>query len=670
MSELITRSARLIPYVKRPRNATSFTTAYRYEPLPGDPGSILGNLYVVIEVLVPGRSGEELADLIIETAGEHYYNRPHEQEDHLLRFEEAIKAVNHALMDHVSKGSASWIGKLSAVIAIQVDNELHVSQTGSADAYLYRGRNEVKITARNNDKPASPSKTFGFVASGILEAGDRILITTPAMTHQIATDKIHEIVMSGSPNMAISELTELLKNVASERMASVVIETITAESAAMQVRPESPDEATLGVTVKGDPLESVMQSAGPLASATLESGRKLGQAAKENLLSKRPKINLSLGPTRKKLPIILGVSGVILAAAAGAFWYNAQNAAVDAALLTKYDGYYQNYVSLTAKGDSAREQLVKLQQDLTTLASSKDAARLNKDLAQAKLAAGEPKTIAELASKTTAAIDGLDKLHRVAAKMVADTNAGKASQPQKLEVSNGKAYVFDSTKRTLYIIKLSDGSVVESLSKYPTADEKIVATTLSSNKLGIYLLTDGPSVWFYKFSSDSIAEVKVGAGVWPKATAISSYIGNLYLSSADTIYKATPSGAGFNDPISYLDGTDGGCINGVTSLAAHGSVYVASSSNICEYLTGVQKNSTLLPAGLAGSALSLKVDGSQLLIISAKNQRLGLWNVTAGPTFTGQYQLKDTASLDDGALDSTNNVIYALIEGRLYSFKP
>ena len=49
MSDLVTRSARLIPYVKRPRNAAGFATAYRYEPLPGDPGSILGSLYVVIE---------------------------------------------------------------------------------------------------------------------------------------------------------------------------------------------------------------------------------------------------------------------------------------------------------------------------------------------------------------------------------------------------------------------------------------------------------------------------------------------------------------------------------------------------------------------------------------------------------------------------------------------
>jgi hypothetical protein len=630
--------------------------------MPGDPGSILGNLYVVIEVLVSGRSGEELADLIIETAGEHYYNRPREEEDHLSRFEEAIKAVNHGLMEHVNKGSASWIGKLSAVIAVQVSNELHVSQTGSADAYLYRGRNEVKITAHNNDKPASPSKTFGFVASGNLEAGDRVLITTPAMTHQIATDKIHEIILSGSPNMAITELTELLKNVASERMASIVIEALTAESAATQVRPESPDEVTLDVTVKGDPIESVMQTAGPLASATLESGRKLGQAAKDGLMSKRPKINLSLGPARKKLPIILGLSGVILAAAAGVFWYNAQNAAVDAALLKKYDGYFQNYTSLATRGDSARQQLVKLQQDLATLAASKDAARLNKDLAQAKLTAGEP--------KTTVAIDTIDKLHRVTAKMTADTNSGKATQPQKLEIYSGKAYVFDSTKRTLYIVKLSDGSVVESLSKYPTSDEKIVATTLASNNLGVYLLTNGPSVWFYKFSSDGITEVKAGTGVWPKAEAISSYIGNLYLGASDTIYKATPSGAGFGDPISYLDSTDGDCINGVTALAAHGSVYVASVTNVCEYLSGVQKNSATLPVGLAGGALGMKGDDTQLLTVSAKNQRLGLWDVTAEPTFTGQYQLKNTTSLDDGAFDPTSKTVYALVEGRLYSFKP
>ena len=65
MSELITRTARLAPYAKRPRRASGFVTAYTYEPMPDESTSDLGNLFVVIEIISSGRMAEEVADLVI-----------------------------------------------------------------------------------------------------------------------------------------------------------------------------------------------------------------------------------------------------------------------------------------------------------------------------------------------------------------------------------------------------------------------------------------------------------------------------------------------------------------------------------------------------------------------------------------------------------------------------
>jgi hypothetical protein len=132
VSELITRTARLIPYSKRPKQVPSFVTAYFHEPLPDDPGFEMGSFYIVLEVLISGRASEEVADIIIETVGDNYYNRASSGEDALTRFEAAIRATNHELGEHVSRGNASWIGKLSAVIAMQAGAELHVASTGSA----------------------------------------------------------------------------------------------------------------------------------------------------------------------------------------------------------------------------------------------------------------------------------------------------------------------------------------------------------------------------------------------------------------------------------------------------------------------------------------------------------------------------------------------------------
>ena len=676
MSDLVTRSARLIPYVKRPRNAAGFATAYRYEPLPGDPGSILGSLYVVIEVLVSGRSGEDLADLIIETAGEHYYNRPKAENDHLSRFEEAIKAVNHALIDHVNKGNASWIGKLSAIIAVQTGSELHLSQTGSADAYLYRGRSGIKITNQANDKPATPSKTFGFIASGELNGGDRILITTPAMTHQISTTKIQELITAGSPNMAIAEITELLKNVASERMASIIIEVMAPEHAAMQVRPEGPDEIKLDYASQTDPIETAIQNAGPLASATMESGRQLKKVAKLGLLSGFSKIKQNRPQTpaatnSKKILIIAAIFVVILSSIAGVLLYNQSKSAAESRAVDQYTNYYRQYLTLSVKttddSSGTRQKLTKLQQELTNFSRSADSKDLGAYLARAKLAAGEPKSVASLQSAISLSLDQIDKLSRVSGEMVASISAKTPVGNQKMEIYNGRAYVIDGNEKSLSIVNLSDFSVTKSAASIPGSAGKIVATTLAYNNSGLYLLTDTPSVWLYRLGTDSLSEVKNSGSLWPKSSAISSYLTNLYLIGGDTLYKATSSdGTGFNAPASYIDGTDSACLKGATSIAINGSVYVASAQAVCEYLFGVEKSSATLPNGLEGSVRSAKLSGDQLLTVAPSTQRIGVWSVTASLSFIRQYQLKDLSGLDDAAIDPKTGYLYALAQGKLY----
>jgi hypothetical protein len=208
------------------------------------------------------------------------------------------------------------------------------------------------------------------------------------------------------------------------------------------------------------------------------------------------------------------------------------------------------------------------------------------------------------------------------------------------------------------------------LAKFPTSTDQVVASTLAANGTGIYLLTDAPGIWFYKFADDSLASIKTAGDSWPAAAAVSSYLSNLYLVGQDTVYKATPSAAGFGAAASYLDATNGDCLAGASSLAVNGSVYVTSATSLCEYLAGVQKNLTTLPVGLAGSVQAIKVSGQSLLTVSPKTQRVGLWDISTAPAFLGQYQVKDTSSLDDAAVDPKTDKLYVLSAGKLLTFKP
>jgi hypothetical protein len=277
VSDLITRTARLVPYTKRPKQVPSFVTAYSHEPLPDDPGADLGNYYVVMEVLVSGRASEEVADLVIETIGDHYYNQAATETTPLERFEAAIKAANHELSEHVNHGNAAWIGKLSAVVAVQVGEELHIAQTGSAEAFLYRGKASSHISASGPNRPTTPNKTFGSIATGQLEPGDRILLATPALIHQVPLNRLQAIISGSGPNSAIAEITDLLKGASVDRIAGLVIETTTPELAALQVRSEQPSEIQLGTP--DNAIDAAKMVAAPIAQSTVESSKKVAQAA-------------------------------------------------------------------------------------------------------------------------------------------------------------------------------------------------------------------------------------------------------------------------------------------------------------------------------------------------------------------------------------------------------
>jgi len=670
--ELIARTARLVPYPKRPRYAPSIATAYRYEPLPGDHGSELGNLYIVLEALVSGRAGEEIADLIIETAGEHYYNKPGSDESPLTRFEHAIKAVNHELAELVNKGSAAWIGKLSAAIAIQVGHELHVAQTGSTEVYLYRGQSVVKVASgSSSDKPASASKTFGFVASGDLEPGDRILMATPALTHQLPLPRINSIVASGSPNSSISELTELLKKTPAERIAALIIEVLTPEHAALQVMPEEPNEAHIGEPANA--IESAKQVAAPIAVATLESSKKLGRAAISGLNYGQTAAHSFAKPGKRMLTnpkVILALALILIIGSLGGLMYHNHQVSLkhDDDLLSRYDSYYQTYSSINSDGNKAQaaSQLITLQATVTDLSKTKDGSRTNQLLTTARLTNGEPNSLKGLGQLIAAKLDLVNGLTRVNGTTIATISQG---QPAQFEIAGGNAYVFTRQTPALAIINIAAKSSQISKAKVGQIGT-IVSTSLSAAGTGIYLLTDKPAVWFYRFDNDSLTEQTINLGDWPaEATAIASYSNNLYILAASTVYKFTPTISGFTPGATYLSAKVTGLADS-TAMALDGTFYILSASGLHQYTAGKLTQTVSVPSEFSKAALlRASKDSNLLLAVSAANQRIGVWDDASKLIYKQQYALNNIHTLASANFDAKTGHIYALADNKLIEIK-
>jgi hypothetical protein len=664
--------------MKRPKQVPSFVTAYAYEPLPDDPGARLGNLYVAIEVLVSGRASEEVADLVIETIGDRFYNQAQPDQDALQRFEAAIKATNHELGEHVSRGNAAWIGKLSAVVAVQTGPELHIAHTGSAEAFLYRGKAASHISAGGPNRPTTPNKTFGSISSGQLEPGDRLLLATPALIHQVPLTRLQSIISQAGPNAAIAEITEHLKGAAVDRVAGLVIEITTPEQAALQVRSTQPSEIRLGTPENA--LEAAKLAAAPIAHTTVDSSKKVVHAAHTGIRRAQPHakafslaavdvLRRLIHSSRNRKRLSIGVIVVILATFGLLSWQS--QAKKSAQVYEQYQTVYATFASGQAKLDSgdktaARSAFSEVTERLEELKSHEKA--INKRLANSQLKAGEPKTFAALASLASDRIDQIDGLVKIKPVTVVNFTT-KNARVDHFEYRADKVYAFDSgNDNALTIINVLTGSTRPS----GAATSKmgaIVATTLSGSQDGIYILTAKPSVWFYRFDTDTVTEQLIAFGQWPKAKAIASYASNLYLLADTAIYRHAKTSTGFSPKTDYLI-TNDEASRDATALAVDGFVYLLSPSGLHRYAGGSLKQSAPTPEAVGPVTNLRSVDNGEVIIGTGEgSSRVAFWNAKpAAVTFSKQVALEEVTSLFDAVYEPKTGQAYALVDGRLVRF--
>ena len=677
MAELIARTAKLIPYAKRPKQVPSFVTAYAYEPLSDEPAADFGNFYVVIEVVAGGRQSEEVADLVIEAFGQQYYSEASEAKDPLARFEAAIKIVNRELFEYVNQGNAAWIGKLSAVIAVQRASELHISHTGSSEAYLYRGKSVNRITAPISEKPSGPSKTFGSIASGELEDNDHLLIATPALFHQLPIKRIQEVVSTNSPTRAINELTDLLKDASTERVAALIISLTTPQQAALQVRSNEASEIQLGSPET--PMEAARYAAVPLRDATIASSKRIGSTAKSGWKTSKPHIQrigyVTAGKVRESLATAkrrraVAIAGVILLGVSGIISARSLDSASADRLQIRYEAAFSDYKSAASSNDKTAAKItIKQAKGKLSEIPPREKSRLNNRLKQTKLQSGEPATVELLLAKISLLSDRLDGIVRTDVTTIASLSAQKNAKPNHLEINGDNAYIIDENNSSaVYVVNISTKSINKS-SADTSKLGKVIATTLSSDGLGMYILTAEPYVWFYRFAGDSLTRQAVAFNTWESGSSIASYAGNLYILNSEGIYKHVKTLSGFSPKVSYLPTAQSGSLAGAKSLAVDGNVYTTSDKGLNQYLAGTLKNITALPADFAGnSVLKLSADRNSLVNVSPASKRLIIWSISSAPSLNSQYVLNGTSELYDAVYDSKVKTGYALVDGRLVKF--
>lgn len=205
-----------------------------------------GRLSVVLDVSFTDDT-YDISEVISETMHREFYSDLNRTV--IDSFEHALTAVNQTLADLASEGQNDWVGKLNAVIGVLHENEIHLSQVGSAQAYLVRGHSATHITeglAQHTGSGAT-AKTFVNVASGNLEVGDKVLISTAELFYHLSIMDIRRHLYLHPPAKAIRKIADqILTKGMPDRLAVAVLELTTIDLISSETVSDDPDEIILG----------------------------------------------------------------------------------------------------------------------------------------------------------------------------------------------------------------------------------------------------------------------------------------------------------------------------------------------------------------------------------------------------------------------------------------
>jgi hypothetical protein len=150
----------------------------------------LGTLIGVLEVTDDSEDSSYIVNYLISVIKKEYFSKP--KRGPVESLESALHKVNLALSGLAEHGNIKWLGKLNALIAVTEKNSLHLSQAGTAGAFLLRSKILTNISdglAPTEIEP-NPLKTFVSVSSGRLEKDDKLIITTDSIFDIFSLEEI------------------------------------------------------------------------------------------------------------------------------------------------------------------------------------------------------------------------------------------------------------------------------------------------------------------------------------------------------------------------------------------------------------------------------------------------------------------------------------------------
>ena len=199
-----------------------------------------GSIFSVMEINIPRTSAFPIGNRIINTFIRSYYKVGNASET--VNFELAIKDVNDTLGKITRNGETNWIGNLNSVMAVINQNQLYLTQSGKAEAYLFRESKVSHITENlSQNLEPHPLKTFSNIVSGELKVNDKILLASPKLFDYLSVERLKQIMGNNEIFSAAQQITTILKKEKTREINLIIIELNTKKEFSSRIIREGED---------------------------------------------------------------------------------------------------------------------------------------------------------------------------------------------------------------------------------------------------------------------------------------------------------------------------------------------------------------------------------------------------------------------------------------------
>jgi hypothetical protein len=643
------------------RDEGSFVENYAYDL--GEGGENSGKIFINLEIQNNPADAETIGEVIFDTVRKVFYSDP--EKDPYVRFEDSIKAVNKALAQMKEEKSSKYLGNMNVLIAAIADNNLYITQTGDAEAYLMRKRLCSTISEGLDEEGSAD--VFCNIASGTLEPNDFILLNSTRLLRYVSKTDLAKICSGRS---LVSSLTELKDFLSTEVLAKIGLIGIFAGEKTAAFTSEEKGQIVAHLE-KEEFVASKSESAGANSMKALKGavskltsavddlrkrvsspGRVVQSAARRG--SERVE-KATAGWGRDKI-IITAIVAILLLT--GGFWWLKSRAAEQATI----DNYAKTLTTV-------RE----------TIASAETTGQYNKDQAGQMLTQAEKDALVvlnsgyhrskanELLQSIQDSRDKLDGVMRPAVTVLADLSQKRQNvSALGMLAMNGNLYAYEYN--ALYPVVLDKVQDPLSIDENETV---VAATTYEDTNSLMFYTKSGKII---EYVDGRMSFVDTADGNFKKAVALQGYSNKLYLLDPEDnqIWRYTRRRDKFDAGEAWNVNAD--LKNGI-SLAIDGNIYVLNKDGfITKLFSGNKEDFPIkkLPVKPLTNPTRIytELDMSQIYVLEPSEKRVLVYykdDKTGGATYDKQFVFDDLTDLRDLYVDKDTGKMYLMDGSKIYT---